>query len=100
MAVTYKERCRRCKKNYVTVTWKDRYPVCYECQKSDLDGEIKNKAMKKMFDIPDEFYAKNNLLRSIKIYYLSYGKITEKQIEAFKKVAAKLKKESAPQKKD
>lgn len=47
--------------------------------------------MKKMFDIPEDFYKKNSFLRSIKINYLRYGKLTEKQIEAFKKAVDKMK---------
>ncbi len=92
MAVNYKQKCSMCKTNYVMVTYRDRYPVCYECQKKDLQGEIKDPAMKKMFDIPEDLYHKNSFLRNIKINYLRYGSLSEKQVEAFKKVAKKLKK--------
>ena len=47
--------------------------------------------MKKMFDIPIELYQKNSFLRNIKSNYIKYGSLTEKQIEAFKKVVADLK---------
>ncbi len=92
MAVSYNQRCFRCKKNYILVTYRNRYPLCYECQKADLNRDIKDPAMKKMFDIPEEFYEKNAFLRSIKINYLNYGSLTEKQLEAFKKAIIKMKK--------
>ncbi|MBU2589827.1 MAG: hypothetical protein KKA65_04240 [Nanoarchaeota archaeon] len=91
MAIKYKELCRRCKKNYVAVTGKQRYPICYECHKSELEGEIKDPKMKKMFDIPEEFYEKNLFLRDIKIKYLEYRNLSEKQVEAFKKTVKKMK---------
>jgi len=82
----YKQRCSKCKKNFVLVnSWRDRNPICYECQKKDLEGEITDPAMKKLFDIPDDFYLTSHFLRNIKISYLKYGKISEKQIEFFQK---------------
>ena len=60
-------------------------------KKNELKGEIKNKKFKKMFDIPEEFYKENLFLRSIKINYLRYGKLTEKQIAAFKKTVKNMK---------
>jgi hypothetical protein len=66
--------------------------VCYECQKKELQGEIKDPAMKEMFDIPEEFYMRNAFLRDIKINYLKFGNLTEKQIEAFKKTVENMKK--------
>ena len=91
MAAKYKKKCSRCKAKYVLVTWKDRYPVCYECQSKELSGEITDKDMIKFFDIPEEFYKENGFLRSIKINYLRYGRLTEAQVEAFKKTIAKMK---------
>lgn len=91
MAIKYKELCRRCKKNYVAVTSKQRYPICYQCQKAELEGEIKDPKMKRMFNIPEEFYEQNMFLRDIKIKYLQYGELTDKQIEAFKKTVKRMK---------
>jgi len=93
MVIRYKQRCMRCKKNYVTVTSRQRYVICYECQIKDIDTEIKDPKMKKLFDIPEEYYRKNNFLADIKLNYLRFGKLSEKQIEAFKKTVEKLKKE-------
>lgn len=98
MAASYKELCRRCKKNYVLVTWRDRFPICIECQKAEMEGEITDPKMKKMFDIPKEFYDRVNFLRSIKINYLKYGALSKKQIDTFKKVVAEMKKESVAKK--
>lgn len=91
MAIQYKQKCIRCKKNYVLVSRGQRYALCYDCQKSELEGEIKDPKMKKMFDIPEEFYKENGFLRSIKVNYLRFGELTEKQIEAFKKVVKQMK---------
>ncbi len=92
MRPIFKQRCMRCKKNMVIVTSRDRFPLCYDCQKKEMTGEIKDPAMKKMFDIPEEFYKENSFLRSIKVNYLRYSNLTEKQIEAFKKTVEKMKK--------
>jgi hypothetical protein len=90
MAVRYKQRCARCKQNYVLVTSRQKYAVCYECQKNELKGEISDPKMKKFFDIPQELYKENAFLRDIKINYLRYGKLSERQVEAFKKVVQKM----------
>lgn len=91
MAVLFKQKCMRCKKNYVTVSRNQRFVTCYECQKNDIDKEVKDPEMKKMFDIPEEFYKENAFLRDIKSNYIRWGKLTERQIEAFKKTVDKLK---------
>ena len=93
MAVIYKQKCVRCKKNYVIVTSRQRYSLCYDCQKNDLSKSIKDPKMKKLFDIPEEYYRDNSFLRSIKLNYLQYKSLTEKQVEAFKKAVEKIKEE-------
>lgn len=93
MAIKYKQKCFRCRKNYVATTWKERFPVCYECSKKELEGKIKDPAMKKFFNIPEQFYMENAFLRDIKIKYLKFGNLTEKQVDAFKKVVKQLKQE-------
>lgn len=60
------------------------------------DQSIDDPAMKKLFDIPREFYLENTFLRNIKQSYLRFGSLTEKQIEAFKKTVEEMK---HPQKK-
>ncbi len=89
--VRYKQKCSKCRKNYVVVNGRERYALCYECQKKHLVGEIKNKSFKKMFDIPEEYYKENLFLRNIKIYYLKFGKLSVKQVSAFKKVLKDMK---------
>lgn len=89
--ISFKQLCSRCRKNYVVTTYRDRYPVCFECQKSELVGEITDPKMKVFFDIPDEFYKINSFLRSIKINYLKYGRLSEAQISAFEKTVDKMK---------
>jgi hypothetical protein len=92
MAVQYKQQCSKCKKNYVVANYRERYVVCYDCQKYDMQGEITDAEMKKLFGIPEEFYKKNLFLRNIKINYLRYGKLSEKQIEAFRNTVEKMNK--------
>jgi len=74
------------------------FVTCYPCQKAEMSGEIKDFAMKKMFDIPEELYMKNAFLRDIKIKYLRFGSLSDKQIEAFKKVSKELKEKNKEQK--
>ena len=88
----FKQKCFRCKKNYVMVTNRTKWVMCYDCQKAEMQGEIKDPEMKKMFDIPEELYKENAFLRDIKIKYLKWGELTENQINAFKKVTEELKK--------
>ncbi len=91
MAIKYKQLCFRCKKNYVVVTSRNRFTLCYDCQKGELGGKVKDPKMKKFFDIPEEYYKENAFLRDIKLNYLNYGKLSEKQIEAFKKAVKTIK---------
>jgi len=90
----YKQLCNRCKKNYVLVSrWNEKYVLCYDCQKSELRKPIKNAKMKKMFNLPEEFYIENSFLRSIKMNYIRYENLTERQVEAFKKTVKEMKEE-------
>ena len=89
--VRFKQLCQKCKKNMVLVTSKTKFAICYDCQKEDLQGEIKDPKMKKMFDIPEEFYKENSFLRDIKIRYLKFKELSEKQIAAFEKTVKELK---------
>ena len=91
MAIRFQQKCIRCKKNYVLVSRRQRFPICYDCQKSELDVKIEDPKMKKMFDIPEDFYKTNSFLRDIKSQYIKYKSLTEKQIEAFKKTVEDLK---------
>jgi len=97
----YKQKCEQCKKNYVLIsTWPRRHgpTVCYECEKQQMSGSITDPAMKKLFDIPDDFYQRNSFLRKIKISYLRYHSLTEPQINAFNRTVEDLKKKSAESK--
>lgn len=100
MAVKYKQRCERCKTNYVTISsWKQRRPiVCYECEKKEMEGEISDPEMKKLFDIPEDFYKENSFLRRIKINYLKYHSLTQPQIDAFKKTILDIQKKKSTEK--
>tara|TARA_Y100000034_G_scaffold129179_1_gene185162 strand:- start:16 stop:312 length:297 start_codon:yes stop_codon:yes gene_type:complete len=98
MAARYKQLCFACKKNYSIASWKDKYVICYDCQKKELDTPIKSAKFKKMFDIPEEFYKENPFLRSIKLNYIRYKELSEKQIAAFKKTVKTMKEEAKKKK--
>jgi hypothetical protein len=66
-------------------------PACTECVDKDLAKKITDKKMKKFFDIPKEFYYRYDILRSIRSYYTRFGKITDRQKEAFESVVEKAK---------
>ncbi len=89
--VGYKQKCSKCKKNYVVVFRTQPYILCYDCQKPELEGKIDDLKMKKLFNISEELYKESAFLRNIKANYIRYGNLSEKQIEAFKKVVSKLK---------
>ena len=81
----------------VLITSRNQFPLSYDCQKSELGGKIKDPKMKKLFNIPEEFYKTSGFLRSIKINYLRFGKLSDKQIDCFKKTV-KEKKQCGSQK--
>jgi len=95
MAIRYRQKCFKCRKNWVNVRGGQRYAICYDCQKEQLNQKIKDPEMKKLFDIPEEFYKVNSFLRDIKLKYIMFGKLTEKQIAAFKKTVEEMKKSSS-----
>lgn len=91
MATQFKQKCIKCKKNYVLTTARQSYVLCYDCQKSSLEGEINDPLFKELFDIPEEFYKENAFLRNIKANYLKYKSLTANQVDAFKKSVDKMK---------
>ena len=93
MAIQFKQKCSRCKKNFVLTTSRNSYILCYDCQKGSLVGEITDPFYKKLFDIPEEYYKENAFLRNIKSNYLKYHNLTDNQIVTFQKVVDKMKKE-------
>lgn len=93
MVIKFKQKCIRCKSKYVTVSKGQKYALCYDCQKDDIHKPVKDPAMKKLFNLPEDFYVENSFLRTIKVNYLRFDKLTDKQIEAFKKTVEEMKKE-------
>lgn len=77
------------------MSWRGGFPICYECQKQDLEGDITDPEMQKLFDIPEELYKQSSFLCNIKKRYLQMGMLSEKQISAFKEVAEKVKSKSS-----
>lgn len=92
MPIRFKQQCSRCRKNYIKVSRKQYFILCYDCQKQELAGEVKDPEMKRMFAIPEEFYRDNAFLRDIKVKYLRYGSLSERQVEAFRKCVAGMRK--------
>jgi len=90
MAAVFKQKCWKCRKNFVLVSSNQKYVICYDCQKDELNKKIKDPIMAELFNIPEEFYKESSFLRSIKSNYLRFGELSEKQIEAFKKVVKEM----------
>jgi DNA-directed RNA polymerase subunit RPC12/RpoP len=91
MAIQFKQKCARCKTNFVLATNRSRNVTCFDCLEKEMKGEITDPEMKTMFDIPEEMYQKSNFLCDIKIKYLRFGSLSERQIEAFNKTVKELK---------
>ena len=72
-------------------SWRDKFVKCYDCSKDESSVPIEDAKMKKLFDIPEEFYKENVFLRSIKLNYIRYNNLSDRQIEAFKEAVKKLK---------
>lgn len=85
----YKTKCSVCKKNMALVYSRRAKPVCTECIEKELAEPVKEAKWKKFFDIPKELYHQYEILRSIRSYYVKFGKITERQKEAFESVVKK-----------
>ena len=93
MAIHFKQKCSRCKKNYVAASNRSHYIVCWDCQKGEISGEVKDPKMKRLFNIPEDHYKQNSFLRDIKSKYLRYGSLSDKQVEAFKKTVKSINEE-------
>ena len=66
------------------------FPICSECHMKKINQPIKDPKFKELFDIPIELYEKSSFLRNIKESYIRFDSLTEKQIEAFKKVVKEM----------
>ena len=88
---SYKQKCIVCRKNHALVTWKDRTPVCVPCKMKQIDKPIEDPAFKKLFDIDKTLYERSSFLRNIKLSYIRFGKLSDKQIETFREVAETVK---------
>ena len=86
----YQQLCLLCKKNRVLIERYKQQAICYPCMKSRW-GEIKGEKYKKLFNISEELYQKNYFLRNVRDYFDKYGKLSQKQIDAFKKTVEEMK---------
>jgi hypothetical protein len=87
----FKQRCALCKKNWAEMYSNRQFPICPQCQIKQINQPIDDPEYKKFFDLPLELYERSSFLRSIKQSYLRFGSLTDKQKEAFVKVAEELK---------
>ncbi len=94
-----KKKCNRCRKNYVKCSKRQGYVLCFDCQKPQLDVEIEDPKMKKLFDIPELMYRNNAFLCELKSKYIRFGSLSDKQIEVFKRIVKELSEEFGEEKK-
>ena len=87
----FKQRCAICKNNMVVIFSYKQFPICVDCHMKQIDKPIEDAKAKKLFNIPEEFYRKSVFLRNIKGAFIRFGKLSEKQIEAFKKTVKDIK---------
>ena len=87
----FKQRCAICKDNMVVIFSYKQFPICVGCHMRQIDKPIKDPKIKKLFDIPEEFYKKSVFLRNIKGAYIRFENLSEKQVESFKKTVKDLK---------
>jgi hypothetical protein len=87
----FKQKCAMCKEDWVIMYSARQFPICIKCHMKKIDKEVKDPAMKKLLDIPNDLYEKSLFLRKIKEAYLMWDKLSEKQIEAFKKAVKDIK---------
>lgn len=81
----FKQKCALCKKNMVTMYSARQFPICPDCQMKRVKDEVKDPEYR-FLNIDEGLLRKSSFLRSIKEQYLYKGTLSEKQIEAFKKV--------------
>lgn len=57
----------------------------------EIQHPLEDDTLKKLFDIPMAWYEKNPFLRSVRYQYGRFGRLTDKQLEAFKKTLKDMK---------
>ncbi len=87
----FKQRCVICKKNMVLMLSARQFPICKDCEMKDFDKPISNAFYRSLLDIDKKWYDENQFLRSIKSHYIRTGMLTQRQVEAFKKVVEEYK---------
>lgn len=85
----FKKKCALCRDKMAIITSFSQFPVCDCCQMKRIKGNIADKEYE-FLNINDKLYKESYFLRNIKENYLRYGNLSEKQIEAFKKVVKEM----------
>ncbi len=86
----FKKKCNICKKVWVVVRSRE-YTICVPCHmKQIFSQEVTDKKFD-FLNIDRELYEESRFLRNIRQSYLMYNELSEKQVEAFKKVAEDVK---------
>ena len=86
----YKQLCALCRKNHALIVSRNQFPICTSCSMKQISQPIEDEKFRKLFDIDQKLYEQSSFLRSIKSNYVRFKSLSEKQIEAFKKVAEEL----------
>ncbi|MFH1181624.1 MAG: hypothetical protein V1702_01575 [Candidatus Woesearchaeota archaeon] len=86
----YKQLCAICRKQHALIMSRNQFPICTSCSMKQINQPIHDEKFRKLFDIDQKLYEESSFLRSIKSNYVRFKSLSEKQIVAFKKVAAEL----------
>ena len=86
----FKQRCAMCKDNMVIIFSHRQFPICVDCHMKRITKPVTEKAYK-FLNISNDLYKQSTFLRNIKESYQRFDKLSEKQIDAFKKVVKELK---------
>ncbi len=85
----FKQKCALCKQNMVIMYSSRQFPICTDCQMKRVKDEVKDPEYQ-FLNVDEALLRQSFFLRSIKEQYLYKSFLSEKQIEAFKKVVKDL----------
>ena len=86
----FKQKCKICKIDWTLVNYRD-FPICVKCHMKQIFSEEVEDKKYDFLNISKTLYEKSRFLRNIRQAYLMYKELSEKQIEAFKTTAQKIK---------
>ena len=86
----FKKKCNVCKDVWVLAKHRE-YTICVECHLKQIFSEKITDKEYQFLDVDRATYTKSRFLRNIRHAYITYGSLTEKQIEAFKEAVKNVK---------